>query len=229
MLASEEANALAQMTCDMRMIRKSSTMLSRLVSHVQFLSTELALKAIENQNPVTPQHLEPDASDVLQNPHTPLPVTTTDEPALSGARANLSLVVPSSGEAEADDTIVAFMETLKIWLADLSVDPTSFVQGNAMWRALGLGVLKVFDPIEGSVIVAWDPASARAPQIQSEKIDAVGWSEFLKQHVKRADGLSYAKDADGSYVDMMTGESAYFGAVGSKFRYFTWPRENTGA
>lgn len=203
-------------------------MVSRLVSHVQLLSTELALKAIEKQQAATEEYPEPALVTTSQNPHISLPVTTTDDPALPKARAILSLVPQADTcEADTDSAVITFMETLKAWLAELSMDPTSSTQGKAMSQALTSGVLKVFDPIEGAVISAWDVAAIQPLQNQSEKMDAIGWSEFLKQHVKRADGLSYAKDADGSYVDVMTGESAFFGAVGSKFHYFTWPRANT--
>ncbi|KXG86827.1 hypothetical protein [Agrobacterium bohemicum] len=200
-------------------------MVSRLVSHVQLISTELALKAIEKQQQVAQEYPEPAALITSQDPHVSLPVTTTDAPALPETRGTLSLV-PQVGncEAEADSAVVTFMETLKAWLAELAVDPASALQGKAMSQALTSGVLKVFDPIDGVVIPAWDVAAIRPRQNQSERIDAIGWSEFLKQRVKRADGFSYAKDPDGSYLDAMTGESAFFGAVGSKFHYFTWPR-----
>ncbi|WP_416408576.1 hypothetical protein [Agrobacterium rosae] len=201
-------------------------MVSRLVSHVQLLSTELALKAIEKHQAATRERPDCEPLDLSQSPHPTLP--KPDAPSLADKRPTLSLVQPTpAAEANGDGATVALMETLKKWLAELSADPTSSAQGKAMSQALTLGTLKVFDPIGGVVISAWDVSTALPAKILSSKIEAVGWSQFLKQHVKRKDGLSYAKDADGSYVDLITGESAFFGAVANKFHYFTWPKPNT--
>ncbi|NTF31543.1 hypothetical protein [Rhizobium skierniewicense] len=171
-------------------------MVSGLANVVKLASTELALKAIHSHAAL--------AADAAEHVVTglPLPITTekTDVEGITG---------------------LVFLKNLKTTLIEMSKDPTSAFQGQAMLKAADASALRIFDPIEGVVITAW---SASDTQNASDRIDAIGWSPFLKQHIKRAQGTAYVKDDNGSYIDLISGESAYFGTVGNKYYYFTWPQ-----
>lgn len=199
-------------------------MASGLVSHVQLLSTELALKAIEQQK-------ERSATTPPENTDQPsvfIEASTVDQRAPACARPLLSLVpkTPEPDEDDSDMTGAPFMRNLKAWIGEISADPASAHQGNALAQALASGTLRISDPVEGVAVTAWDIAGDRPHNIQPNEITAVGWSQFLKQHVKREEA-GYVKDSYGNYTDVMSGENAYFGAVDSKFYYLTWPKLKT--
>lgn len=193
-------------------------MVSGLGSHVQLFATELALKAIGRHEAVS----------------TELTASTTIDPSLTSrfgqsepahartaaAHEGLTprLQLTENADPSQKVTSTTFMRELKLWLADLTEDRMNFNRGCEMLQAFASSTLKVFDPVEGIVVIAGDVA-----QLQSEAVSAAGWSQFLKRHVKREADNAYSKDEDGNYVDLLSGERAYFGAVGSKFYYFTWP------
>ncbi|WP_244638272.1 hypothetical protein G6L89_004345 [Agrobacterium fabrum] len=132
---------------------------------------------------------------------------------------------PSSG----DITKADFMKGLKGMLEELSKDPDKASQANAMLEALKAGTLTVSDPAEGLQIKAWDVASdTETTSKPSIEITTTGWSEFLKDHLKR-DGSTYAKGASGAYVDTISGDNAFFGSVGSRYYYLTWPQAKNGS
>jgi hypothetical protein len=195
-------------------------MASGLVSYVQLLSTELALKAIEQQQERSVALLPND----IDQPYDSTAASAVDEAAPVSSAPLISLV-PETPEADDDITGAPFMRSLKAWIGELSADQASVNQGNALAQALTSGTLRIFDPVEGVAITAWDVSGERPHTIQHDEINAVGWSQFLKQRVKRGEA-GYAKDADGNYMDEISGQSAYFGAVGSKFYYLTWPKMN---
>ena len=58
-------------------------------------------------------------------------------------------------------------------------------------------------------------------------IAVTGWSDFLKDHLKR-DGSTYARSETGAYVDTISGDNAFFGSVGSRYYYLTWPQAKNG-
>lgn len=212
----------APMIGDEPKIRMCSAMVSGLGSHVQLLSTKLALKAIEEQQAVTQElpalalanTMPSDESSVNDLPQAEQP-STKPQPALS--------IIATTAEPEvAYITSAAFMGQLKVWLTELSNDSTTAAQGKAMLQALASHTLKVFDPVEGIVVKAWDIDALEIQDKHCEKMTPIGWSQFLNQHVKRHEGASYAKNADGSFIDITSGESAMFGPVGSNYFYFTW-------
>lgn len=189
-----------------------------LVSYVQLQSTELALKAIEKQQ--TPQ------ADAVTDDAAPTATITQQDAAEPHVAPALTLVPETMGQDadHGDMTGPAFMRELKTWLAELSGDPASVAQGHAMSQALSSGTLTIHDPVEGGAVIAWDASGIRPQTVARREIAAIGWSQFLKQRVKREDGAGYVKDSDGNYIDMVSGECAYFGAVGSNFYYLTWPK-----
>ena len=132
---------------------------------------------------------------------------------------------PSSG----DITKADFMKGLKEMLDALSKGPDKASQANAMLEALKAGTLTVSDPSEGAQIKAWDVASdTKTTYKPSTQITMTGWSDFLKEHLKR-DGSTYAKGTSGAYVDIISGDNAFFGSVGSRYYYLTWPQAKDGS
>lgn len=191
-------------------------MVSALGTNLKLFSTELALKVIaqhEAKIDVSSVHLS-SATDGLEK-------TLPDAPSTPAARVELKATPDSLIDDIASD---AFMANLKTWISDTSRDATSAAQGKAMSVALTSGTLKVYDPVEGVVVKAWDIGGNPPKDMERDQITPVGWSQFLKQHVKREDGAGYVKGPDGGYLDLISGNNAYFGAVGSKFYYLTWPR-----
>lgn len=190
-------------------------MVSALGTHLKLSSTQLALEVIA-------QH-EAKIEIGLEHPSS----TTSPEKLLLDATAPAKARVEiRASSTRSDDDIASdvFMASVKTWIVDTSRDAASAAQGKAMAAALTAGTLKVCDPVEGIVVTAWDVEGEKPEHVKRDQITPAGWSLFLKQHVKREDGVGYVKDSDGGYVDVMSGESAYFGAVGSKFYYLTWPR-----
>lgn len=130
----------------------------------------------------------------------------------------------------ADVTTSSFMSGLKQKLEDMANVPGGNQQAKSMLAALEAGMLVVTDPVAGVTIKAWDIDSAQEKGTTSktgEKIERTGWSSFLKSHLARGDAGSYSKTAEGSYIDVVTGGSAYFGTVGSEFAYLSWPQAKT--
>ncbi len=97
-----------------------------------------------------------------------------------------------------------------------------------MLEALKEGTLTVSDPAEGVQIKAWDvETDKKTTSKPATEIATTGWSDFLKDHLKR-DGSAYAKSSGGAYVDRISGDSAFFGSVGSRYYYLTWPQAKDG-
>lgn len=193
-------------------------MVSALGTHLKLSSTQLALKVIAQHEAQIDIGLEHPSS--AKSPEKILLDATVTAKARVEIRAN-------STRSDGDIAGGVFMTSLKTWIVETSCDAASAAQGKAMSAALTSGTLKVCDPVEGIVVTAWDVEGQRPVHVKRSQITPAGWSLFLKQHVKREDGVGYVKDADGGYVDVMSGESAYFGAVGSKFYYLTWPRHSS--
>lgn len=198
-------------------------MVSGLGSHVQLSATELALKAISKQEAASTEiapfaKIDPSLSARFAQSEASLDTASTAHGALT-PRLDLT-VNPDTWQ---NVTSATFMRELKLWLAELAYDRMNFNRGCEMLQAFAANTLKVFDPVDGIVVKAGDRDSAESAQLKSEDIGAAGWSQFLKRHVKRGADNAYAKDEDGNYIDILSGERAYFGAVGSKFYYFTWP------
>ncbi|NTE60138.1 hypothetical protein G6L68_05705 [Agrobacterium fabrum] len=136
--------------------------------------------------------------------------------------------VTDTQTSSGDITKADFMKGLKGMLEELSKDPDKASQANAMLEALKAGTLTVSDPAEGVQIKAWDVASDSETSKPSSEITTAGWSDFLKEHLKR-DGSTYAKGASGAYVDTISGDNAFFGSVGSRYYYLTWPQAKNGS
>ncbi|MCZ7860573.1 hypothetical protein [Agrobacterium salinitolerans] len=127
-----------------------------------------------------------------------------------------------------DITKADFMKALKETLEELTADPDKASQAKAMLEALTAGTLTISDPAEGAQVKAWDVAAdTKNTSGPAMNIAVTGWSDFLKDHLKR-DGSTYARSETGAYVDTISGDNAFFGSVGSRYYYLTWPQAKNG-
>lgn len=131
-----------------------------------------------------------------------------------------------------DIQTASFMTGLKQKLEDMAGVAGTSKQATSMLAAFEAGTLTVTDPVKGITIKAWDVDNAAEKETTSKTGDAsetTGWSQFLKSHLTRGDTAAYAKTAEGSYIDASTGDSAYFGTIGSGYVYLSWPQTKTAA
>jgi hypothetical protein len=116
----------------------------------------------------------------------------------------------------------SFMAGLKAKLEDLQAAPDTSAQAAAMLKALDAGTLKVTDAVNGREVTAWDVEAKDALPQTATSTDTSDWSTFLREHLARASGGTYQRNADQSHIDRATGKSAYFGMIGDQYYYLTW-------
>lgn len=124
-----------------------------------------------------------------------------------------------------DMTSSTFMSLLKNNL-QTAVSDGDTGQAKAMLAALANGTLTVTDPTSGQSIAAWDPTSKDETGTTSKDATTIAtsdWNDFLNAHLTRGTDGTFAKNSDGSYLDKVTGDEAYFGQVGNQFYYISWP------
>ncbi len=222
------------MTCIGLIMETVSAMVSSVDLSTRINATKLALKAIKEQE---------DNSASTSSPRTAILDSYGIDTSPSSTNTRLTQLLAqyaqvSGNDAETDDTSTqapsgditqaSFMTSLKATLEELSKDPSKSTQAKAMLEALAAGTLTVSDPTEGAKIKAWDvEADKTTTSKPATEITTTGWSDFLKDHLKR-DGSAYAKTTGGAYVDSISGDNAFFGNVGSRYYYLTWPQAKTG-
>ncbi len=222
------------MTCIGLIMETVSAMVSSVDLSTRINSTKLALKAIKEQE---------DNSASTSSPRTAILDSYGIDTSPSSTNTRLTQLLAqyaqvSGTDAETDDTSTqapsgditqaSFMTSLKATLEELFKDPSKSTQAKAMLEALAAGTLTVSDPTEGAKIKAWDvEADKTTTSKPATEITTTGWSDFLKDHLKR-DGSAYAKTTGGAYVDSTSGDNAFFGNVGSRYYYLTWPQAKTG-
>jgi len=222
------------MTCIGLIMETVSAMVSSVDLSTRINATKLALKAIKEQE---------DNSASTSSPRTAILDSYGIDTSPSSTNTRLTQLLAqyaqvSGTDAETDDTSTqapsgditqaSFMTSLKATLEELSKDPSKSTQAKAMLEALAAGTLTVSDPTEGAKIKAWDvEADKTTTSKPATEITTTGWSDFLKDHLKR-DGSAYAKTTGGAYVDSISGDNAFFGNVGSRYYYLTWPQAKTG-
>jgi hypothetical protein len=121
-----------------------------------------------------------------------------------------------------DIETASFMAGLKAKLKDLEAAPDTRAQAAAMLKALDDGTLKVTDAVNGREVTAWDVEADNAVPQTATSTDTDDWSTFLREHLARASGGTYQRNADQSHIDRATGKSAYFGMIGDQYYYLTW-------
>ncbi|HBT68825.1 MAG TPA: hypothetical protein DEB63_12050 [Agrobacterium sp.] len=211
-------------------------MVSSIDLSTRLTATKLALKAIREQE-------DNSAATTSSSPRTALLASYgVDTSSSSSTNTRLTQLLAQYGQTSDDDTQTDdtntvssgditqadFMKELKETLEELSKDADKSGQAKAMLEALAKGTLTVSDPAEGMQIKAWDvEADKKTTSKPASEIATTGWSDFLKDHLKR-DGSAYTKSAGGAYVDRVSGDNAFFGSVGSRYYYLTWPQAKDG-
>lgn len=117
-----------------------------------------------------------------------------------------------------------FMAKLKEQLTNGGSSPMSYVNNQAMLKALKDGTLTVTNPATGEAVTAYEPEGNK-PATKPDKADPKAWNKFLDEHLKRDANGNFVKSADGSYIDAKTGQNAYFDKIDGNYYYFTWPGE----
>lgn len=213
-------------------------MVSIIDSSTRLISTQLALKAIKEQE-VQASTESSKRTSILSN----YGVDTTPASSSNATLANLLNNLPDNSTSPAtpettpapistDVTSASFMASLKAQLEEQAENAATSTQAEAMLAALEDGRLTVTDPLEGISITAWDVEAESEKNITNKpgsETRTSGWSEFLKEHLKRDESLNYAKSSQGSYIDNITGDNAYFGTVGNSYYYLTWTTDTAGS
>lgn len=138
----------------------------------------------------------------------------------------------SAAESDPDMNSSSFMTLLKQNLQDAVKSEGTGGQAQAMLDALDQGTLTVSDPTNGASITAWDVDAASEQGAISKTADTIptsDWNSYLKAHLQRGSDATFVKNTDGSFVDKVTGNEAYFGQVGSQYYYITWPAASGGS
>lgn len=127
----------------------------------------------------------------------------------------------------ADDKVDtdAFMKALKAKLEDMKATADGKDKAEAMLAALKDGKLTITDAATGTKITAWDPEDATAKAAAEKTRQTVatqGWTEFLKANLARS-RATYQHAENGAYIDTTGKNNAFFGTIGDKYAYISWP------
>ena len=129
-----------------------------------------------------------------------------------------------------DIRTASFMAGLKSKLEDMAARGDQ--RAREMLAAIKTGTLTVTDAEAGLAIAAWDVADPAEKNRTSRTAQAVGvsdWTSFLKERLTRGSGATFQLSDSGAYVDKVTGENSYFGKVGDRHVYLSWPAAETTA
>ncbi|MEZ2221186.1 hypothetical protein [Rhizobium sp. RCC_161_2] len=106
------------------------------------------------------------------------------------------------------------MTLLKQNLQDAVKSEGTGGQTQATLDALDQGTLTVSDPTNGASITAWDVYAASEQSTTSKTADTIptsDWNSYLKAHLQRGSDATFVKNTDGSFIDKVIGNEAYFG------------------
>lgn len=201
------------------------------------MTTQIALKALKEQEETTTSTSS--ASSSLLQQYGLDTSTSSSNDTLTRLLTTLATKTPdttvnttpstTTTTVSTDVTTASFMRSLKDSLEEMADTAAGKKQADAMLAALKAGTLTVTDPVSGQKIAAWDVDDEKHKDTTSGAATTIAtnnWSDFLKERLTRGEDVSYAKSSDGSYIDKTTGENAYFGTVGSKYYYLSWPAAN---
>jgi hypothetical protein len=207
------------------------------IQSIRLMTTQIALKALKEQEETTTSTSS--ASSSLLQQYGLDTATSSSNDTLTRLLTTLATKNPDSTvnttpsttttTVSADVTTASFMRSLKDSLEEMADTAAGKKQADAMLAALKAGTLTVTDPVSGQKIAAWDVDDEKHKDTTSGAATTIAtnnWSDFLKERLTRGEDVSYAKSSDGSYIDKTTGENAYFGTVGSKYYYLSWPAAN---
>jgi hypothetical protein len=207
------------------------------IQSIRLMTTQIALKALKEQEETTTSTSS--ASSSLLQQYGLDTSTSSSNDTLTRLLTTLATKNPDSTvnttpsttttPVSTDVTTASFMRSLKDSLEEMADTAAGKKQADAMIAALKAGTLTVTDPVSGQKIAAWDVDDEKHKDTTSGAATTIAtnnWSDFLKERLTRGEDVSYAKSSDGSYIDKTTGENAYFGTVGSKYYYLSWPAAN---
>jgi hypothetical protein len=207
------------------------------IQSIRLMTTQIALKALKEQEETTTSTSS--ASSSLLQQYGLDTSTSSSNDTLTRLLTTLATKNPDSTvnttpsttttPVSTDVTTASFMRSLKDSLEEMADTAAGKKQADAMLAALKAGTLTVTDPVSGQKIAAWDVDDEKHKDTTSGAATTIAtnnWSDFLKERLTRGEDVSYAKSSDGSYIDKTTGENAYFGTVGSKYYYLSWPAAN---
>ncbi|WP_312943698.1 hypothetical protein [Agrobacterium sp.] len=207
------------------------------IQSIRLMTTQIALKALKEQEATTTSTSS--ASSSLLQQYGLDTSTSSSNDTLTRLLTTLATKNPDSTvnttpsttttPVSTDVTTASFMRSLKDSLEEMADTAAGKKQADAMLAALKAGTLTVTDPVSGQKIAAWDVDDEKHKDTTSGAATTIAtnnWSDFLKERLTRGEDVSYAKSSDGSYIDKTTGENAYFGTVGSKYYYLSWPAAN---
>jgi hypothetical protein len=207
------------------------------IQSIRLMTTQIALKALKEQEETTTSTSS--ASSSLLQQYGLDTSTSSSNDTLTRLLTTLATKNPDSTvnttpsttttTVSTDVTTASFMRSLKDSLEEMADTAAGKKQADAMLAALKAGTLTVTDPVSGQKIAAWDVDDEKHKDTTSGAATTIAtnnWSDFLKERLTRGEDVSYAKSSDGSYIDKTTGENAYFGTVGSKYYYLSWPAAN---
>lgn len=208
------------------------------IQSIRLMTTQIALKALKEQEETTTSTSSASSSLLQQygldtstssSNDTLTRLLTTLATKNSSSTDDTTSSTTTTTTVSTDVTTASFMRSLKDSLEEMADTAAGKKQADAMLAALKAGTLTVTDPVSGQKIAAWDVDDEKHKDTTSGAATTIAtnnWSDFLKERLTRGEDVSYAKSSDGSYIDKTTGENAYFGTVGSKYYYLSWPAAN---
>lgn len=209
------------------------------IQSIRLMTTQIALKALKEQEESTTSTSSASSSILQQyglDTSTSSSNDTLTRLLTTLATQNFSSTddTTSSTTTTVSDnvTTASFMRSLKDSLEEMADTAAGKKQADAMLAALTAGTLTVTDPVSGQKIAAWDVDDEKHKDTTTGAAMTIAtnnWSDFLKERLTRGEDVSYAKSSDGSYIDKTTGENAYFGTVGNRYYYLSWPATNADA
>lgn len=151
--------------------------------------------------------------------------------------ASASLYDRSLSSEEVDEKTIStdiqtasFMAGMKSRLKSMASEGDQ--RAREMLSALEAGTLTVTDAEAGRTIAAWDVSKSAEKGTTSKTAEATGvsdWTSFLKARLTRGTGATFQLSASGAYIDKVTGENSYFGKIGERYVYLSWPASETAA
>lgn len=124
-------------------------------------------------------------------------------------------------------TSADFAAFIKQQLEEMKKEPGKASQADAMLNALEAGTLTVADAAEGKSVQLVAPSKVSTQEIKVTDLTSKDWGSFLRDHLTRENGGIFSRNDDGSYIDRQSGQNAFYGSLGDKSYYLTWPSSTT--
>jgi hypothetical protein len=204
------------------------------IQSARMVSSQILLKVLKENDQQSMSQASSARASLLQRYGSQSSSTSMTQQRLSALLDSLASKPVSSlpegnpePEMSKDITTVSYMEGLKKKLEEMAEEPGSAARGKEMLAALKAGTLTVSDPINGISIKAWDVDNKEIktdPTKLGVKIETEGWTSYLKSNLARGADAAFVRTPEGYHVDKGTGNSAYFGTVGTEYAYFTWSK-----